>query len=293
MSVVLITGANSGIGMAAAMGFARTGHTVYAGVRTASRGGELRAAAEREGLDIRVIALDVTRSDTFERVIEEILTASGRLDVLINNAGILRPGSWEELPEAEIRLVMETNFFGAMLLTRAVLPAMRRAGGGMIIMVSSLSGVAGLAGDVAYSASKFALEGATESLRHEVDRWGIKVALVLGGQYATGLFGDATLEKAESDSTDGPAQPYAELVSYKIMQNKRSLASAFPPERMAELMLEIAGSDGSQLRWPADDVAEMVLSSMHAQADEERDEFLKMAGGTAWWSQGETPPKDT
>ena len=137
---------------------------------------------------IAIRQLDVTRPDRFPSLFEEILGETGSIDVLVNNAGILRAGAFEDLPDEMIREVMETNLFGPLTLTRAVLPYMRKQKNGYIIMISSLSGIAGLPGDVAYTASKFALEGATEALRHEVDRWGIKLALVEAGMYATGNF---------------------------------------------------------------------------------------------------------
>ena len=187
MATALITGCNSGFGRAAALAFARRGDKVFGTVRSAQRGEALLREAAEENLDLRTLVMDVTRTEDFPRVIQQVVNEGDSIDVLVNNAGILRPGAWEDLDEATIREVMETNFFGPMLLARSALPHMREQGGGCIIMISSLSGLAGLAGDVAYSASKFALEGATEALRHEVDRWGIRVALVEAGQYATDL----------------------------------------------------------------------------------------------------------
>ncbi len=286
MAIVLITGCNSGLGMAGALAFARRGDTVYGTVRALERGATLRQQAEREGLDLHIRVLDVTHPDTFTPLIDSIHGESGHIDVLVNNAGILRPGAWEDLPESSVRDVMETNFFGPMLLSRAVLPHMRERGTGCIIMISSLSGLAGLAGDVAYSASKFALEGATEALRHEVDRWGIRVALVEPGQYATDLF-----RSTGGLPPDYPAQsPYRALVESKLREIQAGQDSAMPPELVGKLLPRIVDSDGSQLRWPADDVARHVLNSVHGQDDGARDTFLRGAGGSDWWSRGLTHP---
>ena len=287
MAVVLITGCNSGFGMAGALAFARRGDTVYGTVREPGRGDTLRDHARQEGLKVHVEVLDVTRPDTFPALVGKIVSESGRLDVLVNNAGILLPGAWEDLGEEDIRRVMETNFFGPMLLSRAVLPQMREQTSGCIIMISSLSGLAGLAADVPYTASKFALEGATEALRHEVDRWGIRLALVEPGQYATALF----------RNTDGlPANypydsPYRPLVENKLAEIQRGQPNALPPEQVGELLPMIADSDGSRLRWPADDLARHVLDAMHGQDDDARDEFLRGAGGSDWWSQGLDAPE--
>jgi NAD(P)-dependent dehydrogenase (short-subunit alcohol dehydrogenase family) len=282
MAIVLITGCNSGFGMAGALAFARRGDTVYGTVREPGRGEALLRRAGKEGLSINVEILDVTCPETFSPLVDSIVADTGRLDVLVNNAGILLPGAWEDLSERDLRLVMETNFFGPMLLSRAVLPQMRRQGSGCIIMISSLSGLAGLAGDVAYTASKFALEGATEALRHEVDRWGIRLALVEPGQYATDLF------RHTEDLPPGypPDSPYRSLVESKLEEIRSGQPGAMPAEQVGDLLPQIADSDGSRLRWPADDTARHVLACMHGQDDSERDAFLRGAGGSDWWSNG-------
>ncbi len=286
MAIVVITGCSSGIGFESALAFARRGDRVHACVRSLDKGEALRQLALQQQLDIRLETLDVTDSDSFPSFVESIVAQSGRIDVLINNAGILHPGAWEDLSEAKARMVMETNFFGPLFLSRAFLPQMREQGSGYIIMISSLSGVAGLAGDVAYSASKFALEGATEALRHEVDRWGIHLALVQGGQYATNIF-----QASESGEGLLPADyplesPYKELVEFKLEQVRSGLPAALHPSVMAELLLNIADSDGKQLRWPADELASRVLDTVHGQSDADRDAFLRMAGDSNWWSAG-------
>jgi len=248
----------------------------------------MRQQAESEGLNIVTLELDVTQPEQFDGVLNQVVQESGSLDVLVNNAGILRAGAWEDLSETDIRDVMETNFFGPMLLARAALPQMRKQAGGYIIMISSLSGLAGLAGDVAYTASKFALEGATEALRHEVDRWGIHLALVEGGQYATDLF-----RTADDLLRDYPADsPYRPLVESKLREMSASKDNAMSPELVGKLLPEIARSDGSRLRWSADDVARHVLASVHGQSDSERDAFLRGAGNSDWWSQGLQHPDE-
>ena len=288
MAIVLITGCNSGFGMAGALAFARRGDAVHGTVRNKARGKALQALAQEEGLDLHLHTLDVTQPDSFAGFAADLLNETGRLDVLVNNAGILRPGAFEDLKESALREVMETNFFGPMLLTRSFLPALRTQGAGCIIMISSLSGLAGLPGDVAYSASKFALEGATEALRHEIDRWGIRVALVEAGQYNTGLFGDIANQSANYPEDS----PYRPLVDSKLREMRDGQAGAMAPDQVGELLPIIADADGSQLRWPADDVARHVLASVHRQTDSERDVFLRGAGGSDWWSQGLAQPGD-
>lgn len=285
MSVVVITGSNSGLGLAAARAFARNGDTVYATMRDTTKAQGLLDAAD--DFDVRVKELDVTKPETFSAFVESVVAEAGRIDVLVNNAGVLRAGSLEDVTEDQLRLVVETNLLGPLLLSRAVLPQMRVQKSGCIIMMSSLSGIAGLPGDVPYTASKFGLEGATEALRHEVDRWGIRVALVEPGMYATQIF-DSALAGGEVLPSDYPADsPYKPFVEARLRGVLERAPEAFDPGTVGDLLVEIAASDGSKLRWAADAVAEKVLATMFAHDDAERGAFLRQVGGSDWWSKGE------
>ncbi len=290
MPVVLITGCSSGFGHAAALAFARDGYTVHASMRDLSRGESLRKAATQHRLDLHLLPLDVTQPAQFAPAIDSIVARSGRLDVLVNNAGILLPGAFEDLTEEQFRAVMETNAIAPLLLTRAVLPQMRKQAGGFIINISSLSGVAGLPGDVAYTASKFAIEGATEALRHEVDRWNIRVALVEAGLYATGIFSAGVSSAATLPRGYPPGSAYRALIEHKLEELRKRLPEAFDPAIIGDLLVRIAKSDGSQLRWPADAVAERVLGTLLAHDDAGRDQFLRKVSGTEWWSRGAARP---
>ena len=285
MSTIILTGSSSGFGLEGALAFARNGDTVYATMRNLDKANALRNAAEHEGLKIRIRQLDVTQPVFFTSLFEEILDETGSIDVLVNNAGILRAGALEDLSEEMLREVVETNLFGPLLLTRSVLPHMRKQNSGYIIMVSSLSGIAGLPGDVAYAASKFALEGATEALRHEVDRWGIRLALVEAGMYATGIFARSLPEQAGLPDYYPDDSPYRPLVDYRLRELRERLPTAPDPGIIGKLLVDIANSDGTQLRWPAGDVARKVLGTMLGQTDSERDAFLRQVSGTEWWSE--------
>ena len=291
MAVVVITGSNSGFGLQGALAFGRNGDTVYATMRDVSKAVALQESANTEDLSIRIRALDVSQPDTFANFVSEVTEEAGGIDVLVNNAGVLRAGTAEDTSEESLRMVMETNFFGPILFTRAVLPHMRARGSGYIIMVSSLSGLAGLPGDFSYTASKFALEGATESLRHEIDRWGIRVALVEAGMYATGIL-DASVSGDSALPDYYPTDsPYRTLIETKLVELRARLPEAFDPRLVGELFVEIAASDGSQLRWPADPVAEKVLATMLGHDDAGRDKFLRDVSGTDWWSNGKDAPQ--
>ena len=286
MTVVLITGCSSGFGLEAALAFARNGAKVVATLRDLERGASLAEAAQAEGLAIEMAALDVAVPDTFAAAVARVVERHGRLDVLVNNAGVNRVGAFEDTTEATLREVMEVNLFGPLLLAKAVLPQMRRQRGGCIINLSSLSGVAGLPGDVSYTASKFALEGAIEALRHEVDRWGIRVALVEAGLHATNIFADAL-----SGPLPIPAEsPYRPLIEERMAKLATRLPEAFHPRTVGELLVRIAQAKDGPLRWPADAVAKRVLSQLFALDDAGRDAFLREVAGCDWWRRGEAAP---
>ena len=173
--VILITGISSGFGKQTAILLAENGHTVY---------GTMRKQAETPN-GVNVLLMDLTDTDSIEKSVQTILQKEGRIDVLINNAGMHTGGPVETLPNEYIRKQFETNFFGLAELTRQVLPSMRKQGGGTIINISSIGGLMGLPFQGYYSATKFAVEGFSEALRMEVKQFGIKVVVVNPGDFHT------------------------------------------------------------------------------------------------------------
>jgi NAD(P)-dependent dehydrogenase (short-subunit alcohol dehydrogenase family) len=186
--VWFITGASSGFGRAFAEFALERGCCVALGARHPAKLAELVNAAPDRAL---AVTCDVTDGGQVRRAAAETLARFGRVDVLINNAGYGIVGAIEETPESELRAQMETNFFGAMAVTRAFLPAMRAQRSGAIVNISSLGGQVSFAGYGAYSASKFALEGASEALAQELKPLGIKVLIVEPGAFRTAFAGAA------------------------------------------------------------------------------------------------------
>ncbi len=181
-----VTGASSGFGRAFAEHALAHGHNVVATARRTEALDEIKAKAPERVL---AVALDVTRPDHAQAAVDAAVARFGKIDVLINNAGYGVVGAFEETSDTELRAAMETNFFGAMNVIRAALPTMRARRGGAIVNMSSLGGQLSFAGFSAYSASKFALEGASEALAQEVASFGIKVLIVEPGQFRTNLAG--------------------------------------------------------------------------------------------------------
>ncbi|WP_296310922.1 oxidoreductase [Erythrobacter sp.] len=205
-----ITGASSGLGEAFARYAVDEGYNVVATARSMAK---LEALAEIAPDRVLALRLDVTVADDAEAAVAAAIARFGSIDVLINNAGYAVIGALEETPDAEWRAQMETNFFGAIHVIRAVLPVMRAQGAGAIANISSNGGQLSFAGFGAYSASKFALEGMSEALAAEVAHLGIKVTIVEPGQFRTNLVGNDMRRMPEmpdyADSV-GPIRDFAD-----------------------------------------------------------------------------------
>jgi NAD(P)-dependent dehydrogenase (short-subunit alcohol dehydrogenase family) len=207
--VWFITGASSGFGRAFAEHAIQQGYHVAVAARRTHKLQEIVSLAPDRVLSV---ALDVTDADEVSKAAAATLDRFGRVDVLINNAGYGIVGAIEETPELELRDLMDTNFFGAISVTRAFLPTFRAQRSGAIVNISSLGGQLSVAGFGAYSASKFALEGASEALAHELRPLGIKVLIVEPGSFRTDLAGAAMKhmpEIAAYNETAGATRSFA------------------------------------------------------------------------------------
>ena len=182
----LITGVSSGFGRELARAALARGDVVVGTVRQPAQADHFEELAPGRA---HAVALDVTHGADIEPAVQRVLARVGHVDVLVNNAGYGLFGAVEEVSDAEARAVMETNFFGALALTRALLPHLRERGSGHIFNVSSVAGVIGFPGGGLYSASKFALEGLTEALAAELAAFGIRVTLVEPGGFRTSFSG--------------------------------------------------------------------------------------------------------
>src|SRR5207302_1591365 len=180
-TVTVVTGANSGIGRATAIHLAAQGHEVYGTVRDVERAGKLRAMAEEAGVEVPLVRLDVADDQSVRAGIAEILERAGRVDVLVNNAGVGANGVVEEVSPADILDAVNVNVCGAVRCLKEVLPGMRERGSGAIVNITSVAGRFGAIGQAPYVASKWAFEGLSEELALELAPFGIRVVIVEPG----------------------------------------------------------------------------------------------------------------
>jgi len=204
--IALITGSSSGFGLLTSVELAKAGFRVVASMRDLGRRERLDQAAAAAGvaaqLDIR--ALEVTDFDALPGFVDAVVRDHGRLDVLVNNAGFAVAGFAEDIKLEELRRQFETNFFGAVAMTKAALPTMRRQRSGHIIQISSIAGLHGSVTVSSYSASKHALEGWSESLRLEINSLGIKVVLVEPGAFQTDIWTRGAVMGANATKETSP-----------------------------------------------------------------------------------------
>ena len=239
--IALVTGCRSGFGLAIAIDLAKAGFKVYAGLRDPSTGLTLVAAAA--GLAVVLVALDVTVAAERERVVADLVRAEGRLDVLVNNAGVALDGPLELISEAALRKVFEVNVFGAWAMTQACLPTMRAQRSGHVIMISSMSGRMAMPMMGGYAASKHALEGMSEAWRHELAPLGVQVVLVEPGPFKTDLFKDSA--PAASDPGD-----YQGLITRFQTLSKSVFDKAGDPQAVAKLVTRLVRQQHPALRHP-------------------------------------------
>jgi NAD(P)-dependent dehydrogenase (short-subunit alcohol dehydrogenase family) len=263
MSRVLVTGCSTGIGRATAVELTKRGHAVVA---------TARRAASIEDLDVAErLELDVDDDESVARAV----AGAGDLDALVNNAGFGISGPIEQIPLADVRAIMETNYLGVVRMVQAVVPGMRERGGGVIVNVSSVAGRVAAPLGGCYAASKFAVEGLSEALHYEVGHFGIRVRLVEPGVFATAF--------QDKEYAFAVQAPYTELEA-EWERARTVLGGESPPgpEAVAAAIADAIESDEPRLRWPVGADAEMVLAVRSSSTDEEFEATMRGTLGIEW-----------
>ncbi len=242
LKVVLITGASSGIGRACAQRLAANGYRVYGtsrSVETESQG------EDRSGNSFRMIRMDVLKEESVKNAVKQVIELEGRLDIVVNNAGISIHGTVEDLTIDEHQRVFDTNYFGMIRTCQAVLPILRKQNKGMIINIGSLGGLVGIPFDGAYSASKFAMEGLTQALRMEVRKFNIGVCVIEPGDIDTGMS-----SRSSSAVNFGKDSVYYEDTKKSLKATADNEMKGASPENIAILLEKIITASTIKFRNP-------------------------------------------
>jgi NAD(P)-dependent dehydrogenase (short-subunit alcohol dehydrogenase family) len=250
-SVAVVTGANSGIGRAIAINFAAQGFTVVGTVRDRGRASKLGTMAANRGVEVELVELDVGDDESVGRGFEEILDRTGRVDVLVNNAGVGGNGVVEETSPSDYLDVMNVNLCGAVRCTQAVLPGMRERRSGAIVNITSVAGRVAALAQSPYVASKWALEGISEGLAQELAAFGIRVVIVEPGVTKSAIFAKSLDVPNATGAYDAPYQRMFQMYATGI-------SNATDPFAVAEVIHDAVTTDRPRLRyvtsWGADEL---------------------------------------
>jgi len=272
MAVVVITGCSSGFGKLTALEFARRGNRAFATMRNTAKDGPLQAEAAAAGVSVEVLQLDVNERASVEKAVAEVIRRAGRIDVLVNNAGISTQGPIEDFDDDEIAAVFQTNVFGVIRMARAVLPHMRAQKSGTIVTVGSLSGkVAAPYGGI-YAASKHAVEALSDALYYEVHPFGIRVVLIDPGGFET-----------EITNNSGPARRFTESSAYIELERRFAEASAKLPgggeradaQTVAEAIVNAAEARQPKRRYLVGQDAELIAGLHKQMSDEDFEKAMR------------------
>lgn len=263
--VAVVTGSSSGIGFETSLLLARNNFLTYASMRNLKKSDKIKALAGKERLPISVVQLDVIDDTSVKNAIQSIVTETGKIDVLVNNAGYGLSGALEELTIDEIKTQFETNFYGLIRTTQAVLPIMRKQKSGVVVNISSGAGRFGYPSGSAYVSTKFAVEGLSESISYELEPFGIRVVLIEPGFVKTD-FDRATISSKKSQD---PHSPYLQMMNKIDAASSIMAQNGCSPELVASAVLEAVTSSGPNLRYLVGKDVEGWVKSKNSMSDAE------------------------
>jgi NAD(P)-dependent dehydrogenase (short-subunit alcohol dehydrogenase family) len=243
--VAVVTGSSSGIGLQTSLSLARDGFLTYATMRTPEKDAVIKTTVDKENLPVKVVQLDVTDDDSVKAAIRTINSEAGRIDVLVNNAGYALGGALEDLSMEEIKAQYETNLLGLIRVTQSVLPIMRRQKSGIIVNLSSGAGIFGIPGASAYSSTKFAVEGLSESIAYELEPFGIKLVLIEPGFIRTNFANAMVIAKKAQD----PTSPYSQMMQRIAANSTEATKSGSPAGLVAKVILDAVTNPNPNLRY--------------------------------------------
>jgi NAD(P)-dependent dehydrogenase (short-subunit alcohol dehydrogenase family) len=276
--VSVVTGSNSGIGRATAVHLAGRGHEVYATLRNLDAAGKLLAMAAEAGVEVHPVVMDIADDDSVRQGVGGVLEQAGRVDVLVNNAGIGGNAVTEECPIDLYAHVMNVNLYGAIRCIQAVLPGMRERGSGAIVNISSLVGRVCHVAQSPYYVSKWAMEAMSEGLAHEVAPFGIRVAIVEPGVTKSAIF---------AKNIDAPNSSGAYDTQYRRMFQfyKAGIPQASPAEEVGEVVYEAISAEQPTLRWVCSWGGEGMVSGRETMSDQDWVALGALADDDAYYAE--------
>jgi NAD(P)-dependent dehydrogenase (short-subunit alcohol dehydrogenase family) len=269
--VAVVTGSSTGIGYETSLTLARNGFLTYATMRNLNKSENIKMVTTKENLPIRIKQLDVTDDVSVKNAIQSISSEAGRIDVLVNNAGYGLNGAFEDLAMDEIKAQYETNVFGLIRTTQAILPTMRGQKSGTIVNISSGAGRFGFPGGSAYVSTKFAVEGLSESMSYELEPFGIKVVIVEPGVIRTNFVDGLVIAKKSQD----PNSPYSQIMQRIATGFEKMMKNASSPDLVAKVVLDAIRDENPSLRYLAGSDVETWLGGNRKIADEELHRMMK------------------
>ena len=267
--VALVTGSSSGIGLETSLALARDGYRTFASMRDTGKASTLQEAAKKENLSIDVIELDVDRDDSIKSAVSKVMSEAGRIDVLVNNAGYGLFGSLEDVSIEDFKKQFQTNFFSIVRMIQEVAPIMRKQKTGFIVNISSIAGRIGFPGSIPYISSKFALEGLSESLRYELDPFGVKVIIIEPGVIKTPFFTSMKVVEPKPDS------PYKESTNKVISGVKMMAELGTEPAEVGKTVIKAIKDKVPLPRYLVGNDASMFLEAKKMKTDIEFENYLK------------------
>ncbi|MGB7633393.1 MAG: SDR family oxidoreductase [Nitrososphaeraceae archaeon] len=272
--VAVVTGSSSGMGYETSLVLARNGFDTYATMRNIEGGGAKQIAdiAKNENLPLEIIQLNVDNDNSVSDAINRIVSEKNSIDIVVNNAGYDLMGALEETSMDEIKAQFETNSFGALRVMQAVIPTMRKQGGGIIVNTTSLGGRISFPLNSAYHATKFALEGLSESIRYELEPFGIKIIVIEPGGVGSNFLKNLKMATKTSDPLNAPYRSLENRISEYF---KQWLQNAIHPSEVAKVILQAVTSDNPDFRYVVGKDAAMALESRRNMSDKEFHDSMK------------------
>jgi NAD(P)-dependent dehydrogenase (short-subunit alcohol dehydrogenase family) len=269
--VALVTGSSGGIGFETALLLSKSGFYTYASMRNLEKSRTITEIANRENLSLQVVQLDVDDDTSVKVAISKIVEEKGRVDVLVNNAayGLFSP--IEDVTLNEVKEQFETNFFGVVRLTKEVLPIMRKQKQGTIVNVSSGVGRVGMPLSSPYAATKFALEGFSESIRYELNGFGINVVIIEPGVIKTNFAENSRTAHVSGSKSESP---YADLFGRTMKGFGVLMHNCSPPKLVADAILDAITSEEPEIRYLVGDDARSIMEVRKSTADKEFENWM-------------------